>query len=112
MNAPFVSRKGVSVVGRVAMILVLFFLTFSAAEPALISRDVLLGNPERLRPQLSPDGKRLAWLQPDEKNVMQVWVRTLGASDDAYVSADKKRGIRTFQWAEDSQTLLYLQDSD
>jgi dipeptidyl aminopeptidase/acylaminoacyl peptidase len=89
----------------------LLFLTL-AAEPQLISRDVLLGNPERLRPQLSPDGKSLAWLQPDEKNVMQVWVRTLGQSDDAPISVDKKRGIRTFQWAEDSKTILYLQDTD
>lgn len=90
----------------------LLFLALCATEPALIPREVLLGNPERLRPQLAPDGTKLAWLQPDERNVMQVWVRTLGQSDDAYVSADKKRGIRTFQWAEDSKTVLYLQDSD
>ena len=97
------------------MISALLLLALAATEPALIPRDVLLGNPERLRPQLSPDGAKLAWLQPDDRNVMQVWVRSLGtdAGDDAEaVSADKKRGIRQFQWAEDSRTLLYLQDSD
>jgi len=78
----------------------------------LIPRDVLLGNPERTAPQLSPDGKRLAWLAPDEKNVLQVWVKTLGQKDDAIVTADKKRGIRNFRWARDSAGLLYGQDAD
>jgi len=89
---------------------VLLLVALGAAD--LIPRDVLLGNPERVRPQLSPDGKQLAWLQPDDKNVMQVWVKTLGADDAAAVSADKKRGIRQYQWAQDSKNVLYLQDND
>src|SRR5262245_39586043 len=80
--------------------------------PPLIARDVLFGNPERANPQLSPDGKRLAWLAPDKKNVLQVWVKTLGGSDDKAVTADKKRGIRQYTWARDNKTLLYLQDND
>src|SRR4051794_7716497 len=83
-----------------------------AQPPALIPRELLLGNPQRLKPQLSGDGSKLAWLGPDEKNVLQIWVRTLGANDDAAVTQDKKRGIRSYQWAEDSRTLLYLQDND
>lgn len=78
----------------------------------LIPRDVLLGNPERTSPRLSPDGKRLAWLAPDEKNVLQVWVKTLGQQDDAVVTRDEKRGIRSFQWTRDSQGLLFAQDAD
>src|SRR5882724_2014012 len=102
------------VVVRDAMIYALLVVSLGAAapEPQLIPRDVLLGNPERLRPQIAPDGVHLAWLQPDDKNVLQVWVRTLGQTDDAAVTADKKRGIRTWQWAEDSKQVLYLQDSD
>ncbi len=80
--------------------------------PPLIARDVLFGNPERTAPQLSPDGKRLAWLAPDKKNVLQVWVKTIGGSDDKMVTADKKRGIRQYTWARDNKTLLYLQDND
>ena len=83
----------------------------AAAEtpPPLISRDVLFGNPERVQPQLSPDGKRLAWLAPDAKNVLQVWVKTVGLADkgdEKTVTADKKRGIRRYFWAEDNRTLL------
>jgi dipeptidyl aminopeptidase/acylaminoacyl peptidase len=83
-----------------------------AELPPLIARDVLFGNPERTSPQLSPDGKRLAWLAPDKKNVLQVWIKTIGKDDDKVVTADKKRGIRQYTWARDNKTLLYLQDED
>ncbi|MDX2038419.1 MAG: S9 family peptidase [Isosphaeraceae bacterium] len=84
----------------------------SAELPPLISREILFGNPERISPQLSPDGKRLAWIAPDAKNVLQVWVKTVGKDDDAVVTDDKKRGIREYTWAENSTDLLYLQDKD
>jgi dipeptidyl aminopeptidase/acylaminoacyl peptidase len=84
----------------------------TAQLPPVIPRDVLFGNPERSRPRLSPDGTRLAWIAPDQKNVLQVWVKTVGKDDNKVVTADKKRGIRQFQWAEDNRTLLYLQDND
>ena len=84
----------------------------SAELPPIISRDVLFGNPERSQPKLSPDGQRLAWLAPDKKNVLQVWVKTVGKDDDKMVTADKKRGIRQYSWAADNKTLLYAQDND
>jgi dipeptidyl aminopeptidase/acylaminoacyl peptidase len=90
----------------------LFALQLVAELPPLIPREVLFGNPERTTPQLSPDGKRLSWLAPDKKNVMQVWVKTIGGNDDRMVTADKKRGIRQYRWAYDNRTLLYLQDAD
>jgi dipeptidyl aminopeptidase/acylaminoacyl peptidase len=83
-----------------------------AELPPLISREILFGNPEKLSPQISPDGKRLAWLAPDAKNVLQVWIKTVGKDDDKVVTADKKRGIRSYQWAKNSTTLIYLQDAD
>lgn len=73
---------------------------------ALISRDLLFGNPERTRPSVSPDGKLTAWIAPDSKNVLQVWV------DGAVVTADKKRGIRSYSWSEDSKSILFAQDAD
>jgi len=83
-----------------------------AELPPLIPRDVLFGNPERVSPHISPDGARLAWIAPDKKNVLQVWVKTIGKDDDKVVTADPKRGIRQFFWAENSKMLIYLQDSD
>jgi len=84
----------------------------SADLPPLIPRNILFGNPERTMPRLSPDGHRLAWLAPDTNNVLQVWVKTIGKEDDRIVTADKKRGIRQYFWAEDNRTLLYMQDTD
>ena len=43
---------------------------------------------------------------------MNVWARTLGQEDDKVVTADKKRGIREYQWQQDSEHILYMQDRD
>src|SRR3954453_20393304 len=83
-----------------------------AELPPLIPRTVLFGNPEKTSPKLSPDGKRLAWLAPDDRDVLQVWVKTVGKDDDKVITADKKRGIRQYTWAPNSKVLIYLQDSD
>ncbi|MEH2360186.1 S9 family peptidase [Nostoc sp.] len=80
--------------------------------PTLISREILFGNPEKTSPQLSPDSKYLAYIAPDEKNVLQVWLRTVGQEDDQILTADKKRGIRIFFWTYNADQLIYMQDSD
>ncbi len=97
----------------------------------LIPRTILFGNPERVNPRLSPDGRRLAWIAPrpvspgagsaaatapsggpaSQAGVLNVWV---APTDDlaaaAPVTADEDRGIRSFAWAHDGRTLLYVQD--
>jgi len=84
----------------------------SQGLPPLIPRETLFGNPDRTRPQLSPDGKYLAYIAPDEKNVLQVWLRTVGEDDDQQLTADQKRGIRLYVWTYNPNQLIYLQDSD
>ena len=81
----------------------------ATTSEALIPREVLFGNPEYASPSISPDGKLLTYIRPDE-GVLNVFVRTIGASDDRVVTSDRYRGIRQYFWAEDSTTLLYLQD--
>jgi dipeptidyl aminopeptidase/acylaminoacyl peptidase len=94
-----------------AMIASSLVASYSRADlPPLISREILFGNPEKTSPQLSPDGKRIAWLGPDKKNVLQVWVQTVGQRDEKIVTDDKKRGIRQYLWAKNNHTVLYLQD--
>jgi dipeptidyl aminopeptidase/acylaminoacyl peptidase len=75
----------------------------------LIPRQVLFGNPVKTSPQLSPDGKRLAYLAPHE-GVLNVFVRTVGKGDDKVVTSDKLRGIRQYFWAENGEQIIYLQD--
>lgn len=45
----------------------------SAAEPPLIPREILFGNPERTLPRLSPDGTKISWLAPSKDGVLNVW---------------------------------------
>jgi dipeptidyl aminopeptidase/acylaminoacyl peptidase len=86
----------------------------------LIPREVLFGNPERVSPQISPDGTRLAWIAPQD-GVLNVWVAPVSAGGaegsgvdwDAaqVVTDDTDRGIRAFAWARDARHLLYIQDT-
>ncbi|HSO00463.1 MAG TPA: hypothetical protein VLS89_19360, partial [Candidatus Nanopelagicales bacterium] len=82
------------------------------ADAKLIPRDVLFGNPERAAPRISPDGKQIAFLAPDQ-GVLNVWVAPADKPADAkVVTKDRKRGVRVFFWPYDGQHLLYLQDKD
>ncbi|MBI5209308.1 MAG: S9 family peptidase [Elusimicrobia bacterium] len=77
----------------------------------LIPLDVLFGNPERLSPRISPDGKRLAYIAPDE-GVLNVWLAAPDGSGARPVTRDRGRGIRDYFWAEDERSLVYAQDKD
>ena len=78
--------------------------------PPLVPREVFLGNPTRAQARISPDGTRLTYLAPSSTNVLNVWLRTIGKSDDKMITNDTKRGIRAYFWAEDGKHVLYLQD--
>lgn len=80
--------------------------------PPLIPRELLFGNPERTSPSLSPEGKYLAYIAPDEKNILQVWLKTVGQEETQSLTRDPKRGIRFFFWTYNPDQLIYVQDSD
>ena len=96
---------------RLAICIVLALNAIAFAQPNLIPRSVLFGNPERTAPQISPDGTRLAYLAPDQ-GVLNIWVRTLGKEDDRAITNDRKRGIRNLFWQFDSRNILYAQDQN
>ena len=81
-----------------------------SALPPLVPREIFLGNPVKTAPRISPDGTRLTYLAPSPQNVLNVWLRTIGKSDDRMITNDTKRGIRIHLWAEDGRHVLYLQD--
>jgi dipeptidyl aminopeptidase/acylaminoacyl peptidase len=76
----------------------------------LIPRKVLLGNPAKASPQISPDGTRMAYLAP-VSDVLNVWVGTPGADDYRPVTRDTERGIRFYFWARDNKHIVYIQDA-
>src|SRR5207248_465286 len=78
------SKRDVLIWANFSLVFALLSLALSAARaelPPLIPREVLFGNPERVSPQISPDGRRLAWIAPNTNNVLQVWVKTIGKDD-------------------------------
>jgi dipeptidyl aminopeptidase/acylaminoacyl peptidase len=75
----------------------------------LIPRLELFGNPSRFGPQLSPDGKQIAWLAPDG-GVVNICVAGIDMSNPRFVSQDRSRGIYLFLWAMDSRHLIFLRD--
>lgn len=81
--------------------------------PPLIPRQLLFGNPEKTAAKISHDGTKLAYLAPDDKNVLNVWVRDLKKKGpDTQVTNDHKQGIRQFMWQYDNAAILYIQDKD
>ena len=107
-----------AIVRKVSLLIAVLVMTSTVSSPTvfaqlppLIPRDTLLGNPERANPHIAPDGKRLAWLAPDEHEILQVWVQTIGQHDARVVTADKSRAIQSYGWGYDSKTILYAQDA-
>lgn len=81
-----------------------------AEAPNLIEREKLFGNPARSSAQLSPDGKRIAYLAPRD-GVMNVWVAPLDDIEKAQpVTEEKVRPIRGYGWSPDGTQILYVQD--
>jgi len=103
--------KSISVFALLVLWGAIAFCTSGCAksEPELIPRKVLFGNPVKTDPQISPDGKMMAYVAP-VNNVLNVWVKTIGKEDDRAVTRDDNRGIRWYFWAEDSEHIMYLQD--
>ncbi|HEY2396567.1 MAG TPA: S9 family peptidase [Rudaea sp.] len=82
----------------------------TVAPPALIPRKLLFGNPERAAGEISPDGRWLGYVAPDD-GVLNVFVAPRGHPDQAKViTHDRKRGVRSFNFAYDGKHLLYPQD--
>lgn len=76
----------------------------------LIPRAHLFGNPTKVSAKISPDGRLLAWLAPQD-DVLDIFVAPLDRLGEARaVTHDRKRGIQFFNWTYDGRRLVYLQD--
>jgi Tol biopolymer transport system component len=81
-----------------------------AQSPELIPRNLIFGNPSRLLPKLSPDGKSIAWLAPRD-GVLNVWVAPADALDKAKpVTDERPRPIMEYWWSPDGTRIVYAQD--
>jgi len=106
------SSRRILSAGLVAVLVAGLALAISSCgtgETKLIPRTVLFGNPERIRARLSPDGTKLAYVAPVD-DVLNVWVRTVGETDDRPVTSDDNRGVIFYFWSQDGEEILYIQD--
>ena len=86
--------------------------TYDVNQYPLIDREALFGNPERAQGRISPDGKWVSWIAPDD-GVMNVWVApAANPGAGKVVTDDRHRGISNHQWTVDSDYILYLKDND
>ena len=82
-----------------------------AATP-LIPRQVLFGNPEIIGVSLSPDGRRISYLAPDQ-GVLNLWVQDLDGDAPARVITDQRdRPQRSAFWTADGRYLISSRDGD
>lgn len=87
-------------------------MTPEFGAPKLIPTALLFGNPERAQPAIAGDGQHIAFLAPDDRGVLNVFVRGLAAGEPDQVTHDRGRGVHWYRWDEDGEHILYLQDSD
>src|SRR5690349_14179466 len=81
--------------------------------PPIIDRELIFGNPEIAAPQLSPDGKYLAFLKP-WKDTRNVYVKGVDEPFSAarLLTTETKRPIAGYFWSRDSKYILYVKDND
>ncbi len=84
---------------------------FTLPNNASIPLEVFFANPEKVSPLISPDGKELAYIAPDN-GVLNIWVKTIGTDNDRVLTHELKRGIFTYWWAYNNKQILYLQDNN
>lgn len=78
----------------------------------LIPRHVLFDNPDHASPQISKDGRYLAYLAPWE-GVLNIWYYdVLLNTQPQSLTHDKGRGIRAYGWAGTNSHIVYIQDTN
>ena len=87
-------------------------LNLHAELPPLIPREVLFGNPTRLHPEISSDGKQVAWLAANKSGVLNIWVSAIDQTNARLITNETHRPIPWFKWSGDGKHILYLQDND
>ena len=85
----------------------------STGLPPLIDREIIFGNPEIGSPQISPDGRYLAFLKP-WKGTRNIYVKGVDEPFSAarLLTTEKQRPIVEYFWSRDSRYILYTRDNN
>ena len=81
-------------------------------DASVLARKLVFGNPDRVAPIVSPDGKQLGWLAPKD-GVLNIHVAAVANVQQAKaVTAEKNRPITGFTWGFDNRHVLYAIDEN
>ena len=87
-----------------------------ATEVPLIPIKTFFEDPQRASPSISPNAKMMAYLaspqDPNEKRVMNVWIKSIDKNDDRQITREKNRSVSSFFWSGDCSQILYVQDNN
>ncbi len=79
---------------------------------ALIDREIFFGNPKIAAGNISPDGKRIAFMQTYE-GIMNLFVKGVDEKfDEARILTKSKSPILGYFWTKDSKYILYVNDKN
>ena len=83
----------------------------ASAQPPLIDRELLFGDPEVSGAQLSPNGKFLSFIKP-YNGTRNIWIKGLNEPFDKArpMTNDQARPVRGYFWSRDGKYLLFNQD--
>lgn len=78
----------------------------------LIPRQILFGNPDKVKVMLSPNGEYISYIAPLD-GVLNIWVAPRKDIESAKpITTDKKRGIRRCLWSFDNENIIYTVDNE
>lgn len=84
--------------------------SISQEQPPVIPMKEFFRNPQRISFRLSPDGSRLAFLQP-WKHRLNIHVQDLRTDEVIRVTSSQERDITSYLWVNNTR-LAYVQDTD
>jgi len=79
------------------------------ALPDLIPRELLFGLPKVTNPEISPDGRKIAYLKRTD-DVLNIWLKD--EKGERQLTFEKERSIINYIWAKNSKHIIYMKDSD
>ncbi len=94
--------------------------TTSPVNPALVKtelpqliplRDFFLNVDTKFGYSISPDGKKLAWLEPKNRR-LTIYFKTIGAEDTQIIDSHSSKHIYGISWLQNSRHMLFHQDQD
>ena len=103
--------KNKVILSSLFLLICLASTSVSAQQPPLLDRELIFGNPEYARSQISPDGKYISFIRPLD-GTMNVWVKGVDEAFEAArpLTAETARPVQQYFWSRDSKYIMFVQD--